>query len=109
MPIVLKHWLIVICRAPPLLLRSTGWLVKKYRRGAFWEYVAIYVGSPQIITKHINPAGGLIRAIKRHLQGVWVAVKDLKLSYYIGEPYYLLYIPIMVTLNPKPYIPIMVT
>ena len=29
----------------------------------------------------------------------WVAVKELKLSYYIGEAYYLLYI----------YIPIMVT
>ena len=29
----------------------------------------------------------------------WVAVKELKLSYYIGEkPYYLLYIPFMVTL-----------
>ena len=30
----------------------------------------------------------------------WVAVKELKLSYYFGEtgkPYYLLYIPIMVT------------
>ena len=27
----------------------------------------------------------------------WVAVKELKLSYYIGKPYYLLYIPIMVT------------
>ena len=27
----------------------------------------------------------------------WVAVKELNLSYYIGKPYYLLYIPIMVT------------
>ena len=27
----------------------------------------------------------------------WVAVKELKLSYYMGKPYYLLYIPIMVT------------
>ena len=27
----------------------------------------------------------------------WVAVKELKFSYYIGEPYYFLYIPIMVT------------
>ena len=28
---------------------------------------------------------------------IWVAVKELKLSYYIGKPHYLLYIPIMVT------------
>ena len=28
---------------------------------------------------------------------IWVAVKELKLGYYIGKPYYLLYIPIMVT------------
>ena len=27
----------------------------------------------------------------------WVAVKELNLSYYIGKPYYLQYIPIMVT------------
>ena len=27
----------------------------------------------------------------------WVAVKELNLNYYIGKPYQLLYIPIMVT------------
>ena len=33
------------------------------------------------------------------VSGVWVAIKELKLSYYIGETLYiLLYIPIMGTL-----------
>ena len=35
---------------------------------------------------------------------VWVAVKELKSSYYIGETLlFTIYIPIMVALNPKPY------
>ena len=40
-------------------------------------------------TKKVEP--GVHRAV------TWVAVKELKLSYYIGETHHLLYIPIMVT------------
>ena len=50
--------------------------------------------------RHGDPAElGSAKARKsaRGLRVYWVAVKELNLSYYIRKPYYVLYIPIMVT------------
>ena len=57
-----------------------------------------YIANPFELQGVENPTESTFH-VAGHSESVknWVAVKELKLSCYIGEPYYLLYIPIMVT------------
>ena len=59
----------------------------RLRRSARSEYAVILRAPLLTCDGHPKTAG----------RKDWVAVKELKLSYYIGKPYYLLYIPILVT------------